>query len=98
MRLKAASPLSGTTTDTDSKSSGQLAVVQVATQVCIGIGGEKVWSCLSGINQLHLNSTLEVLEDLFHCNPMVHPWIFNEAAEDTDNVGDVRPGGNSEVK
>ena len=47
---------------------------------------------------MHPNSTLEVSEDLFRCVPVVHPWIFDKATEDTNNVGDVRLGGNSEVK
>ena len=98
MWLKVASPLSGTTTDTDSESSGQSAVVWVGTQVHIGLGDEKVQSCPLGINQLHFNGTLEVSEDLFHCIPVVHPWIFDEAAEDTDDIGNVGPGSNIEVK
>ena len=51
-----------------------------------------------GINQPHFNSTFEVSEDLFHCVPVVHPWIFDKAAEDTDDVGNVGLGGNSKVK
>ena len=90
-------PIGGTITDTDSEPSGQLAVVWVATQVCIRIGDEKVWSHPSGVNQSHFNSTLEVLEDLFYCVPVIYPWIFNEAAKDTNNVGNVRLGGNSKT-
>jgi len=51
-----------------------------------------------GIDQSHVNSALEISEDPFRCIPMGHAWVFDEAAEDPNDVGNVGLGSNSEVE
>src|SRR6266404_5091539 len=98
MQLKAASPLGGAPTNTNSKPSGQSTIIWVAAQVHIGVGGERVWDCPLRVYQLHVSSTLEIPEDPFCHVPVVHPRVLNEVAEYTHNVCYVQVSSNGQIE
>jgi len=98
MRLKAASPLGGTATNTNHKPSSQLTIVQIATQVRIRVSGEGVQCHPSRVYKSHVNGALEISEDPFCCIPVFYSQILNKAAEDPDNIGDIGQGSNGKVK